>query len=372
MIGTAVLVSKYYNGQNTRIAPEIIRKPFLYKKRQASYPPPFPNGWFALANSDEIQPGTAHQVCALGQTFVVYRGDVSHEIGVLNAYCTHMGANLAQGKVVNDEIVCPFHEWQFNAAGKCTKIPYAKSDKYPEVANTTSYPVMEYYGFVLVYFDAEKRAPTYEPPKYLEIDSHDMVFRGEMETSLDMHLLEFCENSADNQHFSILHGQMMFPYTKVPVPCITIDHTVNFHPVDETSVSFKDSAFLRFMGIPIPRSGAKASISISGPAGVAAFKFMTEIGNIIMFEMHTPVEPLKLNVRFRWYADKSIPRFLVWYVIGNWISQIESDRSVWENKVHLKTPVLIKEDGPIKVLRRWFNHFYSENSANVGKDSLDW
>lgn len=35
------------------------------------------------------------------------------------------------------------------------------------------------------------------------------------------------------------------------------------------------------------------------------------------------------NVEFKWFADKKIPRLMVSYVIGNWISQWRNDLSVW-------------------------------------------
>ena len=35
--------------------------------------------------------------CSLGRAFVVFRGETDGKVGVLDAYCPHMGANLAVG-----------------------------------------------------------------------------------------------------------------------------------------------------------------------------------------------------------------------------------------------------------------------------------
>ncbi|ELT88255.1 hypothetical protein CAPTEDRAFT_218200 [Capitella teleta] len=45
---------------------------------------------------------------------------------VLDAYCPHLGANLAiGGQVKGDCLECPFHGWQFRGDdGKCVKVPY--------------------------------------------------------------------------------------------------------------------------------------------------------------------------------------------------------------------------------------------------------
>lgn len=47
---------------------------------------------------------------------------------VVDAYCPHLGANLAVGgRVFGNCIECPFHGWQFQGDnGVCVKIPYAE------------------------------------------------------------------------------------------------------------------------------------------------------------------------------------------------------------------------------------------------------
>lgn len=57
----------------------------------------------------------------------VFRGQDGEDY-VVDAYCPHLGANLAVGgRVVGNCIECPFHGWQFRGNdGKCVKIPYAE------------------------------------------------------------------------------------------------------------------------------------------------------------------------------------------------------------------------------------------------------
>lgn len=57
----------------------------------------------------------------------MFRGQ-DGEAYVVDAYCPHLGANLAVGgRVVGNCIECPFHGWQFRGNdGKCVKIPYAE------------------------------------------------------------------------------------------------------------------------------------------------------------------------------------------------------------------------------------------------------
>lgn len=46
---------------------------------------------------------------------------------ILDAYCPHLGANMAEGgRVKGDCLECPFHGWLFRGSdGQCDYIPYA-------------------------------------------------------------------------------------------------------------------------------------------------------------------------------------------------------------------------------------------------------
>jgi len=187
-----------------------------------------------------------------------------------------------------------------------------------------------------------------------------------------MHLQEFAENSADFQHFAPLHGCMTIPFTDIRIPNMVIVHKADWIPGEEKHIAyFKDHAHLQFMGRDIPKSGADAQISFLGPGGIVHFLFTTELGQILLFMTHLPLEPLLQRTQFVWYADKRIPRLLVSYVIGNWISQWKMDVKIWENKRWATRPMLVREDGPIKQLRRWYSQFYSEKS-NAAAKILDW
>lgn len=107
----------------------VINRARRLRKIGSKIPPPFPNGWFAIAESGEIKPGSAKSVNCLGENFVAFRSLESKEVFVLDAYCPHMGANLGVGGIVQgDCIECPFHQWRFRGDdGNCVHIPYSKS-----------------------------------------------------------------------------------------------------------------------------------------------------------------------------------------------------------------------------------------------------
>ena len=66
------------------------------RKKAGDLPPVYPNGWFGLIRSEELAVGASTSVNALGENFAVFR-DTGGEVHILDAYCAHLGANLAVG-----------------------------------------------------------------------------------------------------------------------------------------------------------------------------------------------------------------------------------------------------------------------------------
>ena len=56
----------------------------------------YPNGWFGLVHSKELAMSESTSVNALGENFAIFR-DADGEVHILDAYCAHLGANLAVG-----------------------------------------------------------------------------------------------------------------------------------------------------------------------------------------------------------------------------------------------------------------------------------
>ncbi len=329
--------------------------------REASYPPPYPHGWYRLADSDELGPGDSMPIYCLGQELVLFRGEASGELALLDAHCCHQGANLAAGgEVVRDDMRCPFHHWTYDCQGQVTSIPTA--DTKPKITLRV-WPVREVDGMVWAYHGPEgESAPPYEPRVQPEIASGQMVYRGSHDGgTVRMHLIEFAENSVDFQHFKPVHGQMLIPWTQIKVPGITVHHTPDWS-VDSASpyISyFLNHARLEAFGRPIPRTDADAKITFFGPGGVVYFEFqIPDVGRILMYQTHLPLQPMKLQVNFRWFADKQISRPLVSYVVGSWISQWQADIEIWENKIYRQVPCLMRSDGPVRQMRQWFKQFY--------------
>lgn len=340
--------------------------------RERSYPPPFPDGWYRVALTAELPRGGMRYVECLGQQILVWRSDVDDGVHAMGAFCPHLGANLSGGCVKSGTVECPFHGWRLAGDGHVAHVPYAK--RLPVRAQQQTWPTCERYGQIFIYHRGGANVDTGAPPPHdmlriPDIDDGRLVYRGKHDAAVvRMHLLEFAENSVDFAHFAPLHGKMFVPWTRLIVPGITIRHDalweLDTDPANKHIAYFKNNAILKVFGRFIERTRASALITFCGPAGVVTFRFtIPDVGEILMFQTHLPLAPLEQKVDFHWFADPKIPRWLVSYVVGNWVSQWRNDVEIWEHKIHRERPILVQEDGPIMRLRRWFSQFYPDTPA---------
>ncbi|MEQ8966926.1 MAG: aromatic ring-hydroxylating dioxygenase subunit alpha [Azospirillaceae bacterium] len=137
----------------------------------------------------------------LGQKVVLWRdGD-----GVARAAedrCCHRTAMLSKGWVDGGELVCGYHGWAYDGAGKCTRIPQWKNQDREIRFSIRAFATRERYGFVWVCLDA---APLADIPDFPEED--DPAFRRipQFYETWDCAGLRIMENSFDNAHFSFVH-----------------------------------------------------------------------------------------------------------------------------------------------------------------------
>ncbi|MDJ0928733.1 MAG: aromatic ring-hydroxylating dioxygenase subunit alpha [Gammaproteobacteria bacterium] len=109
------------------------------------------NFWYPMATSEELVADKPLKVRAVGQDFVVFR-DTEGQAACLSNTCTHRGGSLSAGKIKGDCVECPYHGWQFDAAGQCQRIPSLGPDgKVPGRTRIDAYPVEEKYGMVFAF-----------------------------------------------------------------------------------------------------------------------------------------------------------------------------------------------------------------------------
>jgi len=335
--------------------------------RLASYPHPYPAGWYRLSDSRALRPGEVRYVECLGRQLVLWRS-ASGQPNAMHAFCPHLGANLSFGCVKGECIECPFHRWQFTGDGRVALVPY--SDHAPDGFLAQAFPVQEAHGQLFMYHGCDgamrnvAATPPYPLPRIGEVDDGALVFRGAYGAGqVRMHLIEFAENAADLAHFKPVHSQVRIPWTRFRLPGFTLQHapSLEFDRDVPWRMYFHDKATMHILGRRIEGADGNGHVSFHGPASIVHFRLdIAGRGRIVLCQTHLPVAPLIQEVNFRWFADRRLPRLLVWYVVGNWISQWRQDIQLWENKSYVDRPRLCRDDGPVLQLRQWYRQFLPE------------
>ncbi|XP_041370534.1 cholesterol 7-desaturase nvd-like [Gigantopelta aegis] len=353
------------------------------RRKVGAIPPVYPNGWFPVMEAFTLKTGEVKNVSILGLALAVFR-DEKGFAHALDAYCPHMGANMAAGgRVCGDSLECPFHAWKFRGEdGKCTSIPYA--EKIPDIAKVKSWPILERNRWLYLWFHAEGVEPFWMPPEIEEITRGEWTYRGRSEHIINAHIEEIPENGADVVHLSQVHG---------PVIGAGIDLRYMW---SELWAFARHSWDAKWEAAPPPdghigKITLKHSMSLFGKRfppidltvhgqqigpGIVYLRFTSWFGNGVYIQSLTPIEPMVQKLVHNIYVTKYMPMCVAKFLMLGEAIQVERDVMIWNNKQYCAKPVLVKskEDSLIARHRRWYSQFYSENSPQLTfkQETLEW
>lgn len=112
-------------------------------------------GWFPLALSRDIAPGTSAGTRVNGKEFVVWR-DENGTAHVWEDRCPHRGMKMSFGFVRGDHIACLYHGWQYDTAGQCRYIPAHPDLDVPKTIRIPRFAVAEAGGIIWGCPDSEE------------------------------------------------------------------------------------------------------------------------------------------------------------------------------------------------------------------------
>ncbi len=169
----------------------------------------FINFWYPACLSEELSERPL-KVKMLGCNFALFR-DENGEAHCLSNVCIHRGGSLAcqgdaaPGKVVGNNIQCPYHGWQFDKNGDCVSIPSRGMEaKIPPKAKIDSYPVQEKYNIIFVFLGdlpEEDRPPLLDAVEYGQEGWAANIQTYDLETSYQRSI----ENAIDPAHNEYVH-----------------------------------------------------------------------------------------------------------------------------------------------------------------------
>jgi len=328
--------------------------------------PPYPNGWYSLGLSRELNPGELRNCRFMGEDVVLFRTQ-SGKVNVIDAYCPHMGGHFGHGGTVTGEAIrCPFHGFCFDGNGECVSTPYGT--KPPPTAVARTWQVCDTNGFILAYHDADGKSPDWEVP---QIDFTGWTSMLSEAFDVKSHPQETTENSVDLGHFSVVHGYSDVEMLK---PLKTEGHYLNTRYVMHRQASFLGRTEKIRAEFEVHVYGLGYSfVEVDVP------KYGLQYRN---FVMSTPIEDGKVNLRLgiclkeisnKWKVNPALtllPRPLVDKIVAHatfkgYIHDVMQDFQIWENKAYIAPPALAKGDGPVGKYRQWAKQFYPDYQQEI-------
>lgn len=307
---------------------------------QKRFPFGIPTGWFQVYYSSELAVGQVVPLSYFGTELVLFRTS-DGEAHVLDAFCPHLGAHLGHGgKLVSDKLVCPFHAWEFDGAGACTHIPYA--ERIPGRAKVRAWPVSEQNGLIMVWHDAAGREPLWEMPRIEEYYDDGWTPIRTKRWVVNTCNQEMAENQVDAAHFHYLHGTAKMPTTS------TERH--GHHLITHSTTA-----------MTTPAGVVEGQIEVNAWGfGFTTTRF-TGLVETLLMSSASPITAEKTELFFSFTVrdiGKGITGGVGKAFMAEISRQLEQDIPIWENKVYVDPPLLVREDGPIGPFRAWAKQFY--------------
>ncbi|MFB7223770.1 Rieske 2Fe-2S domain-containing protein [Streptomyces sp. NPDC056227] len=323
---------------------------------EAGRPPArFARGWHCLGLADGFKDGKPHEIEAFGTKLVVFQGQGDGQLHVLNAYCPHMGGNLAHGTVKGDAVACPFHDWRWSGNGRCAGIPYAR--RVPPRARTRSWTTLEENKQLFVWHDPQGNPP---PPE-VAIPRIEGAFSDEWSEWTwktvrveGSNCREIVDNVVDMAHFFYVHYSLPTYFKNV------------FE--GHVATQYQETVPREDYNLGTLSTTLRSDASYFGPSYMIDYLF-SPVAEGVEMEMalincHYPIDENSFMLQYGAIVKK-LPGMsdeeaaeAARLTSEGLAAGFEQDIEIWRNKSRIDNPLLCEEDGPVYQLRRWYEQFY--------------
>jgi nitrite reductase/ring-hydroxylating ferredoxin subunit len=320
-----------------------------------------PTGWFQVGWSGDVPAGGVVPLRYFGEDLVAFRG-LDGTLHILDAYCQHLGANLARGGcVVDGGIQCPFHGWVWNGQGRNVHIPY--QERTNTARRIRAWYTAERNECIYLWHDADGGEPAWEVPDALASFGQHVAARtfhpaypqGRSHfTDLHVHPQVVAENAVDPHHFRFVH--------RTPESPVVLEETA-----DDSTWTARVGFGRRWAdGVARPETMNTLIILWSG-IGVSFNAEHTRDGIRVVSVCTTPVDDERTEIFATYWIDHSEADADPGHYerrLAEAQSALPDDINIWHHQKYLEPPGLAtSEAAGFRKLRRWAASFYPASQA---------
>ncbi len=289
----------------------------------------FTQSWFPVALGADLLPGQVMGCGFLDGKIVLFRAPDGTP-RAMSAYCPHVGADLSVGRIVNGNIQCAFHHWEYDADGVCVKT--GVGDPPPRSACLFSFPVQERFGIIWV-FNGEE--PLFELPTLPFADDQLLMRAYRFPQTLHADPWVFAANTPDMQHLTVVHKVrfeaaephdlvtwhdwgMEFSYRARHQGDVPMENTAG---IRGTSVFYRWGLYDGFWrcnvtGFGLPRPGQhqvfSCSLVLAGPEAEQQIEAVLKVSRRTIGEDKDILDTIHYRQGLLTKADRSLARFIAY------------------------------------------------------------
>jgi phenylpropionate dioxygenase-like ring-hydroxylating dioxygenase large terminal subunit len=155
--------------------------------------------WYAVMPSHDLAAGPV-PFRLMGEDIVLFR-DADGIPAALADRCCHRTAKLSRGTCENGTLVCGYHGWTYDRAGRVVRVPQLDVQHTTPRNATPAHHCTEKYGYIWVALD-DPLLPIFDIPEDRDA-SYRRIFQ--FYQRWECAPLRMMENSFDNAHFAYVH-----------------------------------------------------------------------------------------------------------------------------------------------------------------------
>ena len=159
--------------------------------------------WHAVARAGDVVSDTPIMARLLEEDLLLWRS--SNGVEAWRDRCPHRGAKLSLGRIRDGRIVCPYHGLEYEAGGRCARVPAHPDKPPPSQARATCFKATERYG--LVWVSLGEPVNDVPPVPESEDETYRFYVAGRYEIGTSGY--RAIENFLDLAHFPFVHPGLL-------------------------------------------------------------------------------------------------------------------------------------------------------------------
>jgi phenylpropionate dioxygenase-like ring-hydroxylating dioxygenase large terminal subunit len=204
--------------------------------------------WYVIGEAKRMKNNVLNRITVWNRDYVFWKNNDNYY--AMDDDCSHKGASLSRGRLINNNVMCPYHGYEFNTNGVLCKVPGLNFTNTP-CQNQNTYNIVEKNGWI--YMNTVSNI-LYSPQKISIFEEDEARNSSLSRIFINMPFKTYgrvlTENSLDVMHIGFVHtfGNKQSPSPTKEVPPYLVGDYPYHYKTEYDYTSGKDSIAKKVFG----------------------------------------------------------------------------------------------------------------------------